>query len=288
MKSKLLSEVSLELLKNSFTVKHFSGCFDLLARKGSFMLLMKIVEDANSVSEDVADQIKRVSGGIGAIPLVISEKAGSILRESVVYSRYGIYVVNLKTFIDTMNNKFPFVLSRKSGLTAKIVSNNLNKKMEENNVSLGSLSRDLGISSRMVMKYKKGDSEISLQKALKLYQVFGSEVFEPVNLFLQFEGNFGACFSKMGLKFGDLGFIAIETRKVPFDIVAKKDGDVILTKVGDVVRRNFNDLSKLVEANNLVIFSKRKPRDFPALSREEFLDFEDSEELIKFLKEFEM
>jgi len=45
-------------------------------------------------------------------------------------------------------------------------------------------------------------------------------------------------------------------------------------------------LSELLDADNLVIFNKKKPKDIPAVTRKEFLEFEKSNQLIKFLKEF--
>jgi len=56
--------------------------------------------------------------------------------------------------------------------------------------------------------------------------------------------------------------------------------------VGDKVHPDSLAVSKLIEADNLVIFSKKKPKDIAAITKEEFLDFEKSDELIKFLREF--
>ena len=38
--------------------------------------------------------------------------------------------------------------------------------------------------------------------------------------------------------------------------------------------------------DNLVIFNKKKPKDVPAITKKEFLEFEKANQLIKFLKEF--
>ncbi|MBA3064284.1 hypothetical protein FP803_02495 [Candidatus Woesearchaeota archaeon] len=74
---------------------------------------------------------------------------------------------------------------------------------------------------------------------------------------------------------------------MPFDIIAKKDEDVILTGIGDNTSPKFSSLSRLLDVDNLIIFKKKKPKNIPALTKEEFLDFEKSHELIKFLKEFD-
>ncbi|MBI3027146.1 hypothetical protein HYY70_03460 [Candidatus Woesearchaeota archaeon] len=45
-------------------------------------------------------------------------------------------------------------------------------------------------------------------------------------------------------------------------------------------------LSKLLEVDNLVIFQKKRPKDIPSLTKEEFMDFDKANKLVKFLKEF--
>jgi putative transcriptional regulator len=287
MKQQLLQDVSVCLLKEAYTVKYFTGCFDLVARKEGQVLLLKVVEDANSVQEGVIEQLQRIAEGIEGSALLVSVKAGQKLQDQVVYTRHGLSVVTVSTLQSVLKHKYPFVVSKPSGLTAKLLSNQLSEKLEELQLSLGGLSRKLGVSTRMVVKYKEGDAEISLQRALKLYDVLGGEVFAPVNIFTSEGGLFAESTTPVGLKYHELGFNAIDTKKVPFSLIAKKDSEIILTQVGDKVRKDTAALSQLVNAQDLVIFSKKKPRAMPALSREEFLEFEESAELLKFLKEFD-
>jgi predicted transcriptional regulator len=87
-------------------------------------------------------------------------------------------------------------------------------------------------------------------------------------------------------KFIELGFDATETKNTPFDIIARKDKELILTEVSDNFNPEMQSLSKLLDADNLVIFEKKKPKNIPSLTKEEFLDFEKANELVKFLKEF--
>jgi len=57
-------------------------------------------------------------------------------------------------------------------------------------------------------------------------------------------------------------------------------------KIGDKARPDFSSLSKLLDADNLVIFRKKKPKGMPSMTKKEFLEFEKANQLIKFLKEF--
>ena len=84
----------------------------------------------------------------------------------------------------------------------------------------------------------------------------------------------------------DLGFDATETKKTPFDIISKKDKEIILTEVSDKVNPQMQSLSKLLDADNLVIFNKKKPKNVPSMTKKEFMEFDEANELVKFLKEF--
>lgn len=61
---------------------------------------------------------------------------------------------------------------------------------------------------------------------------------------------------------------------------------MILTEVGDKTPPQLQPISRMLDANNLVIYRKKKPKNIPSLTKKEFLDFEKSYELIRFLKEY--
>lgn len=287
MKNKLIDKLGIFLLKDGFTVKSLTRtCFDLLARKRDKILLIKVLEDANAVSKEYTDAMNTISSYIGAVPVIIAEKAGNKLEDNILYTRFNLYTLNFNTFVNSIKNKFPFVKRTQAGFTVSIAGNKLRKKREEKGYSLNYLSKKIGVTNRMIDKYEKGNSEITINKAMKIYDIFGHQVFNEINIFSgsnKIESSYKSHFSK---KYIDLGFEASDTNKSPFDIIAKKGNELILTGVGDKERPDFSSLSKLLDADNLVIFNKKKPKDVPAITKEEFLEFEKANQLIKFLKEF--
>lgn len=287
MKNKIIDNLAVFLLKDGFTVKTLTRtCFDLLARRDDKILLIKVLEDANAMSKEYTDAMNLVSSYIGAVSIIISEKAGNKLEDNVLYTRFDLYTLNFNTFVNSIKNKFPFVRRTQAGFTISIAGNKLKRKREEKGYSLNYLSKKVGVTSRMIDKYEKGNSEITISKAMKIYNIFGPKVFNEINIFSgknKIQSNYKSDLSK---KYIDLGFEASDTNKTPFDIIAKKENELILTGVGDKTRRDFSSLSKLLDADNLVIFKKKKPKDIPAVTKEEFLEFEKANELIKFLKEF--
>jgi len=287
MKNKIIDNLAVFLLKDGFTVKTLTRtCFDLLARRDDKILLIKVLEDANAMSKEYTDAMNLVSSYIGAVPIIIAEKAGNKLEDNVLYTRFNLYTFNFNTFVNSIKNKFPFVRRTQAGFTISIAGNKLKRKREEKGYSLNYLSKKVGVTSRMIDKYEKGNAEITISKAMKIYNIFGPKVFNEINIFSgknKIESNYKSDLSK---KYIDLGFEASDTNKTPFDIIAKKENELILTGIGDKTRRDFSSLSKLLDADNLIIFKKKKPKDIPAVTKEEFLEFEKANELIKFLKEF--
>jgi len=62
MKTEIIDKLAVFLLKDGFTVKTLTRtCFDLLARKQDRILLIKVLEDANSVSKEYTDAMSVVS-----------------------------------------------------------------------------------------------------------------------------------------------------------------------------------------------------------------------------------
>jgi len=287
MKQALLDKINVFLLKKGFTVKNLAAsCFDILSRKSDQILLIKVLEDANSISKGHSEEMLNVAAYVNASPLIVTEKAGMKLEENIVYSRFDIYTLNIQTFVSCINSRFPFVKRTKAGLIASIDGNKLKQKREEGGMSLNSLSKKIGVTSRMIVKYENENSEITINKALKLYDVFGEYVFNEINVFRQKNEMQSKFENEVTKKYIELGFNATETKKTPFDVIARNEDELILTEIGDKVNPNTASLSKLLDADNLVIFNKKKPKNVPSMKRKEFLDFEKANELVKFLREF--
>src|SRR3989338_3923741 len=285
MKQTLLDKVNTFLLKKGFTIKNLTRtCFDVLARKNGQILLIKVLEDANSISRQCTEEMGAIASYINASPLIISEKAGSRLEDNIVYSRFSIYTLNISTFFSCINNRFPFIRRSQAGLTASVAGEKLREKREEQGYSLNALSKKIGVTSRMVIKYESENSEVTINRAMKLYDLFGHRVFSEVNVFAKHEHPQSRFETEVSKKYVELGFDATETKKTPFDIIARKEDEIILTEVSDKVNPQMESLSKLLDADNLVIFNRKKPKNIPSMTKDEFMDFEKSNELVRFLK----
>lgn len=285
MKS-LHDQVVVALLDSKFTVKTMTRCFDVVARKDGGLMLIKVVEDANSLTGERIQEMKHIATALDASPLIICEKGSATLKDNVVYTRHGMYAFNLPTFLSHLNSKPLYVMSKKSGITTKISGDKLRELRQREGLSLGLLSKKIGVSKRMVVKYENEDAEISLQHAVKMHNTIGRHIFKKIEILSTTAATPAHPSSDIGAKYEDLGFIVRETRNVPFDVVAKRDHATILTKVGDTIPSDLGNISAFIGAHDLAIFRKKKPRNIPALTKEEFLKFDEADELIRFVQEF--
>ncbi|MBW2989638.1 helix-turn-helix domain-containing protein [Candidatus Woesearchaeota archaeon] len=292
MKQGIIEKASICLLRKGYTIKSLKRtAFDILARKQERILLIKVLEDANAIPEDYAFQMRHIASYMGASPLMICKKAGIPLCDNVVYLRCGIYTLNLESFKASLDNRLFFIRSDHAGQTARVIGEKVRRIREQRGISLGDISRKIGVSKKMVQRYESGESNVTVNKALKIYDIFGHSVFDKIDVFEKRAGmppNRSLASGRGDLlnKYSTLGFKAVDTDKVPFDIIAKKEDELILTKIGDKPNPGLDSLSKLVDADRLTIYKKKKPKKAPSLTKEEFMEFEKARDLIKFLKEF--
>jgi putative transcriptional regulator len=295
MKQDLLEQVSIYLLRSGYTVKSFTrACFDILARSGSKIFLIKTIEDANSLTHDTILSMKIICNYLNASPIIISEKAHHKLEDNVVYSRFGVSTLNFNSFRQAIENKFPFLQSTHAGITANINPAKFKYEREKHGYSVNSLANKIGVSRKTIENYETKKAQLTLRNAVKVYNALGKRIFERVNIFneVNLPQQHLKSQSKSALqiseKYSSLGFRSVETQKVPFDVVAKLDQEIILTEIGDKKSAQLESISRLIDADRLVIFDKKKPKlkDIPMISKEEFLEFDKAKEIIKFVNLF--
>ena len=306
MKRDLMDEIGVLLLRHGYTVKSLTRtCFDIVARKESKVLLIKVLEDANSISEEYASSMKNLSSYTDAAPIIIAEKAGHLLEDGAVYVRSGVFTCSYSTFSNCLDSRFPIIISTRAGFTASVIGGKLRQQREERGYSLGSISRKVGVSKRMIAKYESNVADVSLRSAIALNKLFGGDIFNKVDVFAVAKETVSKNPSIIARKYDELGFRAADTKKAPFDVVAKKEKELILTEVYPRKRLNIHtqleSMQQLLDADALVIFDKKTETDFPAhfqaqhktkkrlpsLEKKDFLDMKSASELIRFLKEFE-
>ncbi len=292
-KSTILEELAFFLLKRGFAVKQLTRSFDILASKDKKILLIKVLKDGNSITKENALQLLNVSSILNAYPLLIASNRGinTKLEDGVFYNRFSLPMINFETFKFLIDNKPIFFRSTKAGIIAVIDGKVLKDKREELNLSLNDVSRKVGVSRKMVYKYEKESSQVTPNRAFRLYHLFGPGIFKTINLRIE-RPKFRFENSIFARKYEELGFEAVDTKNLPFNIIAKHDNDIILTEVNSSKPRT-GLISRLLNVNSLLIFKKKRRgihkgvEGVPAISKDDFLELKKARELIDFLKSFD-
>lgn len=227
--------------------------FDIVARLDDRLLIVKILSNVDALSKENAEEMSTLAEALGASPLLIGERSGSgEIEESIVYSRFGIPIVSLKTLADhLLEGVPPFIFAAPGGLYVKLDSDQLKKAREERSISLGTLAEVAGVSRRTIQMYENGmgamiDVAIRLEEFLNMPIVTAVDPFappaprgkekvgRPIKVEVDLFGRevFGSL--------QRLGFSIQPTARCPFEALSKDDRIVILTGLG-------NDESKLVE-----------------------------------------
>ena len=219
-------------------------CFDIVAKKESVILLVKVLYNIDSFKPEMAEEMKMIAKLLKASPVVVGEKFKfDYLERGVVYTRYGLPVINTATFYDfVVEGVAPLVYSAPGGYYVRLDSERIRTARERLGISIGDIARHLGISRRAAKKYEEG-VDTSVENALKLEEILGTYVMKEIDVLnfvdddemaeekeVQLQGKEAEIVEQLRC----IGVKVYPIRHAPFDAVAKTDDESILTGVKQV------------------------------------------------------
>ena len=156
--------------------------FDLVCN-GRRNIFARIVYDASNLSREDANELRASAHAYGASPIVIAKYVyGYEAEDDVVYERHGLYIISIEGLKQVARDEPLFILNSHGVYTVRINPKKLRRLREERGMSLGELADRLGVSRKTVYEYERGTMRLSVDKAVKLFDIFGGEVFEPINI----------------------------------------------------------------------------------------------------------
>ena len=157
--------------------------FDLAARRGDDLLLVKILANVDGLDAETGMEMRRLGSYLSATPLVIGLRTrDEELKPEVVYFRHGVPAINPDTAFDLfVENVPPLIYAAPGGLYVNIDGDLLADEREERGWSLGRLATELGVSRRTVSKYEDG-MNASIDVAIKLEDLFDHPFSNPVDV----------------------------------------------------------------------------------------------------------
>lgn len=301
------------LLKADFSVVENSdfrsSCFDIVARKGLNLLLLKVHENVDAVNEETSKELKILSSMLLASPIIIGNRTRKeTVQNGLVYERQGLPAVSSETFERFINQSvLPLVFARRGGLYVKINGEMLRKEREKKEISFGDLANSVGVSRRTIYEYERGNMDSTLGTAIKLEEVLDLPIAVPINIIswmvkeeeipeqeaedeLQEEIRQTLC---------ELGLKVVFARKAPFDALTADQNDqqkVVITGLGYAREKGIEQritsvekVSQVAKKFAMFVIDKDKIKkissEVPVIIKEELQAIEEPEELFKLIYE---
>ncbi|QOJ78243.1 helix-turn-helix domain-containing protein [Infirmifilum lucidum] len=159
-------------------------CLDRVITFRNETVVAKEVDDVAELSPSIANTLKSVASFLDALPVVLTERMfGEKLEENIVYSRHGLPVVDQETLNTIISGaRVPLIYSSHGGVYVKIKGSKFRELREKMGISRGELARKIGVSNKAVINYEEGESDVSLDVASRLEEIFGDEIFEEASM----------------------------------------------------------------------------------------------------------
>ena len=283
--------------------------FDVAARRGDDLLLVKILGNIDAFNEATGHEMRRLGNYLHATPLMIGLRSrDQDLKPDVVYFRHGVPVLNPDTAYNLfVENVPPLIYAAPGGLYVNIDGDLLADEREERDWSLGRLATELGVSRRTVSKYEDG-MNASIEVAMALEELFDSHLTSPVDVLDGAEDVHDADPTpddpetdpddeEIVTVLTRAGFRVHPTVRSPFKAVSEdenEDEDVVLTghseftKTAEKRARIMSSIGQVARTRSVYFVDRAKRKSVKGtaiVERDELETLRDAEELRKVIRE---
>ena len=279
------------------------SCFDVVASRLVLLLFIKVVSNIDTVTEEQAEDLKRLAKFFNASPLIVGLRSKNAeLEEGVVYERFGIYALRPETLYDVLtNNELPAVFAERGGLYVRINGQLLKELRERHGYSINELAGLLGISRKTLLNYERGEQAVSLEVAIRLEELFDEALAEPIDILnAKVEAKLDVkpespLEKEVFERLKRLGLGLVKVKKAPFNAVSKGDEFRILTGIDEKKTRStlkraemVAEVGKIINSDGVFILEKTKTevvKEVPLIPKESLDEVRDADELIEMIEE---
>ena len=224
--------------------------FDIVARRGTTLLIVKAFANIDGLTEDVATELRTLSMLLKATPLLIGEKNGvGALENDVVYFRFGIQAVTLETFKNHVVENMPVrAYAAPGGLYVNLDPEKIKRLRQEQNISPGMVARHVRVSRRTVSMYEDG-MNARIEIANRIEELFEQPVTTPIDLFTfiqqaeviqpvqREQAPKKDLQSEVFSHLENVGYKVIPMDRCPFEALSKEREKILLTCVQEYNKR---------------------------------------------------
>ena len=279
------------------------SCFDIVASRLVLLLFIKVVSNIDTVTEEQAEDLKRLAKFFNASPLIVGLRSKNAeLEEGVVYERFGIYALRPETLYDVfMNNELPAIFAERGGLYVRINGQLLKELRERHGYSINELAGLLGVSRKTLLNYERGEQAVSLDVAIRLEELFDEPLAEPIDVLnAKVEAKLDVkpespLEKEVFERLKHLGLGLVKVKKAPFNAVSKGEEFRILTGIDEKKTRStlkraemVAEVGKIINSDGVFILEKTRTevvKEVPLIPKESLKEVKDADELIEMIEE---
>jgi putative transcriptional regulator len=277
--------------------------FDLLARRGEDILIIKALVNVDTLRTEQAEDIRYVSRLFGAHPLVVGLRSGSgDLEDGVVYTRHRLPIITPGTLYEAfVMGEAPYVIAAPGGYYVTLDSEALRELRKRRGLSLGQVAEMIGVTRKTVQLYEEG-MKATVEAAVRIEEALGVEVVRPVDLLADFPpheeaevspdvGEFEALVAE---RLVSLGYRILFATHCPFDVLAEHYRRTFLTGMEESTRRlkdrarYLSQVSRILEKDAFIVIRKGRAHNVegtPIITWDEMLCVREGEEVIRLVEE---
>jgi putative transcriptional regulator len=243
--------------------------FDLVARKDDILLIIKVISHIDSISEEIASDLRFVAVYLKGKPLIVGERTRDAeLERGAVYIRYGVNALSISTLYDYLvEGNPPLVYASPGGLYVNINGDQLRALRERHQMSLGEMAGILGVSRRTISKYESGMGT-TLDIAIKIEEHFDKPIVEAIDPLAYDDMQAmhpSAATEPLPMDLTRIGLELHPTHRAPFQAFALYERETILTGYGTtqkVVRRAalIGNLSEITNTRAMCVITDYKKK----------------------------
>jgi len=282
------------------------SCFDLVARKGEQLLLVKVLSNIDALTKDDADALQLVAHFFNATPLIVGQKTRKgELDSGVVYKRHGVSTIAPRSFQSLIiEEKLPREYAQRGGRLVAIDGSKLRQARLKHEKTTGELADCVHVSARAILAYEKNEMDVSVDVAEHLEEVLETDLMIPIDI-LQERAEpptmrYGTPTDVLEVRvnefFARLGMKVLWTDRAPFHVAAKEKDAPVISGVGSIKSWSLKkrieilkSVSKVAESDAVIIVeegeSEENVADLPVIRQLELDNIDKPRELKKIIEE---
>lgn len=302
MKKELLADTRTLLARAGFYISDVCtlrpSSFDFVARRDDMLLLVKVLNNIDALSDDVAQELLFLATYLDGVPLLIGNRTSAgVLKNDTLYYRYNVPIITYDTLQNVLQGILPLVSAAPGGFYAHLDGEKIKELRESKGISLGQLARAVGVSRRTIRMYEQGE-RATIEVAEKIGGFLGEEVLQPMGIrdFMrpcQFSLQRDIQDSILSM-LASLGISIFPTSRSPFHALSEFIDELLLVGVND--RRLMDrarivaNVSRVMEKQSVFFIestTKTCVAGVPVIGRKDLSRLHDPEGLLELIRERE-